>query len=263
MAFPLAAILAIILLSLCAPILAPYDPLAQAGPELSAPSSAFPLGTDLIGRDVFSRVLHGGARTLAIAALAVIGSVLPGLLIGAAASWFGGLIDALLSALIDALLAIPALLIALVGVTLLGSGAAQVALAVGVAGLPGYARVARAAVRAVRVQPYIESARAVGARGGYILWWHVIPNATGPLLSFAVVTLAWALLNAAMLNFLGFGGDPALPEWGAMLADARQIFRVAPWVAVGPGAALSLTLLAVNALADALSRDINRAPLPG
>jgi peptide/nickel transport system permease protein len=117
---------------------------------------------------------------------------------------------------------------------------------------PSYTRVARAATRAVRVRPFVEAAKSIGAPPGHILRWHVLPNIAQPLVGFATVTLGWAIMSAATLNFLGFGGDPAAPEWGAMLADGRQVYRVAPWAALAPGVAIMLTLFIVNRLADAI-----------
>jgi peptide/nickel transport system permease protein len=244
----------VVLASLAAPLLAPYDPLAQSGESLAPPDGAHPFGTDLIGRDVWSRVLHGGARTLSIAALSVALSVLPGLVLGLTAGYFGGILDTAFTALFDALLAIPALLVALAVVALAGSGAAQIALAVGVSGLASYARMVRASTRAVRVLPYVEAAHSLGAHPGGILVRHVLPNIARPLLAFAGVTLSWAIMSAAALHFLGFGGDPSAPEWGAMLAEGRQVYRAAPWAALAPGLAITVTLLLVNGLAGRLVR---------
>ena len=245
----------VVLASLAAPIIAPYDPLAQTGESLAPPDRAHFLGADLAGRDVWSRVLHGGARTLSIAALSAALSVLPGLVLGLGVGYFGGFLDTAFTALFDALLAIPALLVALAVVTLVGSGAAQIAVAVGLSGLAGYARVVRASVRSVRILPYVEAARSLGAHPGGILLRHVLPNVARPLLAFAGVTLSWAIMSAAALHFLGFGGDPSAPEWGAMLAEGRQVYRAAPWVALAPGLAITITLLLVNGLAGRLSRD--------
>ncbi len=250
---PLFVLGIIVAVSLLAPLIAPYDPLDGTGQTLDAPSTAHLLGTDLIGRDVFSRVLYGAGRTLLIAALALLLSVLPGLVAGLIAGYYGGWSDLLISLLADALLAIPALLIALSVVAITGSGSAQVALAVGISGWPTYTRVARAATRAVRTRPFVEAARSIGAPPGHILRWHVLPNIAQPLIGFATVTLGWAIMSAATLNFLGFGGDPASPEWGAMLADGRQVYRVAPWAALAPGLAIMLTLFVVNRLADVIA----------
>jgi len=245
------ALLLIALLCLIGPSLAPYNPLDDVGESLAPPSRDHPFGTDLIGRDVLSRVLHGGRRTLGTAALAILIAIVPGLLVGLSVGYVGGAADRAALILIDAVSAVPSLLIALCVVALLGGGPTQIAVAVGIAGIPVYTRLARGAARGLRGALYIEAARAAGAGRLYILWRCILPNAAPTLISGGTVLLAWSLLNAATLYFLGFGGDPALPEWGAMLAEARSVLRAAPHVALAPGAALMGTLASVIAAGDA------------
>ncbi|HMM28105.1 MAG TPA: ABC transporter permease [Aggregatilineaceae bacterium] len=245
----------IVALSLFAPLLATHDPRAAAPPaQLQPPSREHLFGTDLLGRDVYSRVLYGGRRTFGVALLTALITLGPGLLIGAVAGFRGGWIDMALMTLLDALLAVPALVLALALLTLAGSGSAQIAVAVGVAGIPAYGRVARAAVLEARSRPFVEAARAIGAGPAGILARHILPTIAPPLLAFAGVMLSWAILNSAALVFLGFGGDISAPDWGVMLADGRQAFRTAPWIALAPGVALSATVLAINWLADGLDR---------
>ncbi len=249
----------IVLLSGLAPWLAHYDPRqANTEEQFRSPSERYLFGTDLLGRDVFSRVLYGGRRTLGVALLTLGVTLLPGLVIGLVAGYTGRWIDGALMMLMDALLAFPSLLLALSLVALLGHGMAQIALAVGIAGIPGYARVTRAAVLEARVMPFVEGARAIGARPQGIMWRYILPTITPPLLAFAGVTLSWALLNSAALMFLGYGGDISAPDWGVMLADGRQVFRTAPWVAIAPGVALSLTVFGINLLASGLNRRVRR-----
>jgi peptide/nickel transport system permease protein len=249
----------IVLMSLAAPWLARRNPLdAEPGAQLQPPALAHPFGTDLLGYDVYSRVLYGGRRTLGVALLTVLVTLGPGLGAGLIAGYFGRWVDWLLMALMDALIAFPSLLLALAMVTLLGNGAVQIALAVGIAGIPAYARVTRAAVLEARNRPFVEAARAVGARPAGILWRHVIPTIAPPLLAFAGVTLSWAILNCAALMFLGYGGDISAPDWGVMLAAGRETFRDAPWAALAPGAALSLTIFAINLLAGSLNPPARR-----
>ncbi len=245
----------VVVTSLLAPWLATADP-RQAAPDvqLQAPSREHPFGTDLLGRDVFSRVLYGGRRILGTVLLVMIVTLPPGLLIGLAAGYAGRWIDRALMTLMDALLAFPALLLALALITWLGTGLPQIALAVGIAGIPPYARVTRAAVLEARTRAFVEAARSVGARPAYILRQHILTAAAAPLLAFAGVTLSWALLNSAALVFLGYGGDIAAPDWGVMLADGRRTFQTAPWIALAPGLALSLTVFAINLLANAPHR---------
>lgn len=255
----LAILAAIVLLAAFAPLLAPHDPRAAVpGAERDAPSPEHLLGTDLLGRDVFSRVLYGGRRTLGVALLTLIVAVAPGLLIGLVAGYFRGWADALLMLFMDALLAFPSLLLALALVALFGTGATQVALAVGVASVPAYARVTRAAVLEARARPFVEASRAAGARPGWILRWHIVPTVAPALLSFAGVTLSWAILNSAALTFLGYGGDLSAPDWGVMLNDGREAFRLAPWVALAPGIALSVTVGAINLLASSFANGVPR-----
>jgi len=243
------------LIALLAPLLATHDP-RQAEPQmqLQAPSRAHLFGTDLLGRDVYSRVLYGGRRTLGLALLASSVTLLPGLAIGLVAGYFGRWIDSGLMMLVDAVLAFPSLLLALALVALFGGGLEQIALAVGIAGTPAYARVTRAAVLEARTRLYVEAAHAIGARPPGILARHIVPTIAPPLIAFAGVTLSWAILNGAALMFLGYGGDIAAPDWGVMLADGREAFRTAPWIAFAPGAALSLTVFAINLLAGSLDR---------
>lgn len=244
----------VVLLSVLAPWLATHDPRrAIPADQFVPPSGEHLFGTDLLGRDVFSRTLYGGRRTLGIAALTALIALLPGLLIGMAAGYGGRWLDTGLMMVMDALLAFPSLILALALIAVLGNGVVQVALAVGMAGIPAYARVARAAVLEARALPFVEAARALGARPTAILWRHIAPTIAPPLLAFGGVTLSWAILNGAALTFLGFGGDIAAPDWGIMLADARASFRVAPWVALAPGVALSVTVYAINLLAGALA----------
>ncbi len=236
-------------------VLAPY--LAPAGPLAADPSRALLppgagnwLGTDFLGRDVLARLLWGGRWTLRMGAEALILAVGGGLPLGLAAGGTGGLRDAVLMRLVDAWLAFPGLLLAMAVVAILGPGLSSVAVAVGLAAAAPYARVARATAREIRVQPYIDAARAVGASSWRILLRHILPNAAPALVAFAVTQLGWVLLNGAALNFLGLGVPPGTPEWGAMLAGGRASLRDAPWAAVAPGAALTLTILAANILGD-------------
>jgi len=237
-------------LSLGAPYITPLDPLhAPTGAELLPPSWAHPLGTDLLGRDVWSRVLYGGRQTLLIALLAVGIAVLPGAAIGVLAGVTTRQFDAVIGIFLNAVLAFPPLLLALMIRVIIGTGPLPIAVAVGGAGIAPVAQVMRRAARSVLVQPYIDAARSIGASPARIVRRHVLPNVLLPLLGFTTVTLSWTILNAATLYFLGLGGEGATPEWGSMLAQGRIAFAVAPWAALAPGTAIMITLLAVNLLA--------------
>ena len=245
--------LALVGLGALAPSLATADPLAADTTRvLLPPGPGGPLGTDLLGRDVLARLLWGGRWTLGMSLAALAVAVGLGLPAGLVAGTFGGRIEVALMRLVDALLAFPGLLLAMAVVALLGSGMGSVAMAVGLAAAPAYARVTRSAALEVRTQPYVEAARAVGSGEWRILVRHVLPNAVAPLVAFAATQLGWVLLNGAALNFLGLGAPPGTPEWGAMLAEGRGYLRDAPWVSTFPGLALTLTVLAANLVGDAL-----------
>lgn len=236
-----------------APLLAPAGPLAaEPARALLPPGPGGPLGTDFLGRDVLARLLWGGRWTLGLGALALAVGVGLGLPVGLAAGSLGGRADALLMRLVDGWLAFPGLLLAMAVVAVLGSGASSVAIAVGLAAAPPYARVARSAALEMRAQPYVEAARAVGASPWRIAVRHVLPNAAPTLVAFAATQLGWVILNGAALNFLGLGTPPGTPEWGAMLAEGRAYLRDSPWASTFPGLALTLTVLAANLVGDGL-----------
>ena len=236
-------------------LLVPTDPMAaDTARVLLAPGPGGPLGTDLLGRDMLARLLWGGRQTLGMAAVALTVAVGLGLPTGLAAGTLGGWIEAVLMRLVEAQLAFPGLLMAMAVVALLGPGVGSVAVAVGLAAAPAYARVARSAALAVLSQPYVEAARAVGCTEWRILVRHVLPNAAATLVAFAATQLGWVLLNGAALNFLGLGVRLGTPEWGAMLAEGRGYLRDGPWVSAYPGMALTLTVLAANVVGDGLQQ---------
>lgn len=240
-----------------APLLAPAGPLvADTTRALLPPGVGGPLGTDPLGRDVLARLLWGARWTLGMGLTALAVSVGLGLPTGMIAGVFGGRVEAVLMRLVDALLAFPGFLLAMALVALLGPGMGSVALAVGMAAAPAYARVARSAALEVRTQPYVDAARAVGNNEWRILVRHVLPNAAAPLVAFAAVQLGWVLLNGAALNFLGLGAPPGAPEWGAMLAEGRGYLRDGPWASTFPGLALTLTVLAANLVGDGLQETL-------
>ena len=253
-----ALIALIVLLAIAAPWLARADPRAAVAEPLQEPSGVHWFGTDLLGRDVFSRTLYGGRRMLIVAALALLVTVPPGVLIGVLAGYAGRWGDAALMALVDAMLAFPSLLLALALVALVGRGTVQIAVAVGVAGVPTYARMTRAAVLEARSRPFVEAARALGASPVGIMVRHIVPTVAPTLAAFAGVSLSWALLNSAALTFLGYSGDISAPDWGVMLAEGRAVFRTAPWVALAPGVALSALVWALNGVARGVGTPVRR-----
>ncbi len=242
-----AILITIVGMCLAAPILATHDPRhTDLEASLESPSSSHWLGTDLFGRDIYSRILYGGRQSLLVAGGATLIAAGVGLILGTLAGHMGGWIDAFLSALLDALLAMPALLVALVMVTILDTGFFSVMLAVGVAGIAPFARTTRDAIQAQKIQPYVESAVSLGAADFYLLWNHVLRNIRPLLLTFAGVTFSWSLLNSAALTFLGFVGDTSAPDWGVMLAAGRQTFAISPWEALSAGVIITLTVGTVN-----------------
>ena len=249
---------AIAIASLAAPLLSPYDPIAMAPAEQFLPASReHPAGTDLFGRDVATRVLYGGRLSLGIGLLAVIIAAIPGTGMGLLAGYYGGRVDRLVSWLVDVMLAFPSILLALALIAILGPGAANVTLAVGIAGIPQYARLVRGQVLAVRRKSYIRAAWTVGCTHTRILLRHILPNILGPLIVLATLDVGWAILNASALSFLGLGVQPPTPEWGAMLNEGRGYLRDAPWVTAAPGLAIALSVLAINLLGDALRDNLD------
>ncbi|MBO9370854.1 MAG: ABC transporter permease [Chloroflexi bacterium] len=246
---------AVILGAALAPYLAPAGPLvADPARALLPPGPGGLLGTDSLGRAVLTRILWGGRWTLAMGGIALALTVGIGLPTGLLAGSRGGTVDALLMRFLDAWLAFPGLLLAMTVVAILGPGLIPAAIGVGLSAAAPYARVTRTTARAIRAQPYIEAARAVGASPWRIAIRHILPNAAPTLIAFALTQLGRVLLSGASLNFLGLGAPPGTPEWGAMLDDGRAYLRVAPWIATFPGLTLTLTVLAANILGDRVQK---------
>lgn len=259
----LVALAAIVLAVMIGPLLWRIDPDATNLTNKHAGlSRAAPLGTDEFGRDILSRLLHGGRLSLAGAIVILAGSSGLGLALGALAGALGGRADALLSRLIDALLALPGLVVALGIVGVLGKSFANLLLALVITGWPWYARIYRGFVLREGRQPYILAASSLGATRWRIIWGHIGPNIVGPALVLATVNLGNAVLALASLSFLGLGVQPPRAEWGAMVNGARTLFQTHPWLIVAPGLAISATVFTVNILGDALrdAADPRRRP---
>jgi ABC-type dipeptide/oligopeptide/nickel transport system permease subunit len=252
----LLVLLGIVLAVSAGPLLWTADPDQTDLMNKYAPfSRAAPLGTDEFGRDILSRILHGGRLSLAGALLVLLGSSGVGLLVGALAGSFGGWLDALLGRLIDGLLALPGLVVALGIVGVLGKSFENLLLALVLTGWPWYARIYRGFVLREQRQTYVLAATALGVTRTRIVWRHIGPNVVGPALVLATVNLGNAVLSLASLSFLGLGVQPPRAEGGAMVNGARTLFQTHPWLIVAPGLAISATVLAVNILGDAL-RDV-------
>jgi peptide/nickel transport system permease protein len=251
-----AIVLLFVAVALAAPWIAPHDPLAQSFLRINAyPSAEHWLGTDQFGRDVFSRLLYGARNSLIFGLISPAIAAVVGTALGVAAGYFGGIVDRLVSRLIDTLLAFPELLLAIMVAAVLGGGFWNVVMVIAVAFVPGFARVARSSTLAVRQEPYIEAAVAVGLGTPKTILRHVLPNISAPVVVLATLWVASAIRLEASLSFLGIGTQPPNPSWGNIIRDALGNIFGSPWPIVGAGAAITVVVLAFNVLGDAL-RDL-------
>ena len=251
--FGAVVVLAFIVLAVFAPWIAPQDPIATNWSVIrKAPSAAHWFGTDEIGRDVFARVIWGTQASLLAGVVAVAISLLLGVPIGLAAGFIGGWVDALISRLTDAFLACPFLILAIALAAFLGPSLSNAMIAIGVSATPIMVRLTRAQVLNVKVEDYIEAARAVGNPPWRIALRHALPNIVAPLIVQATLAIAGAVIAEASLSFLGLGQQPPSPSWGSMLNTAKNYVDNAPWMALWPGLAIFLLVLAFNLLGDGL-----------
>lgn len=251
--FGLIVLALLVLCSLGAGVISPYDPLEQhPGAELRPVGTEYPLGTDNLGRDVLSRIVYGSRSSLLVGVIAVALGAGLGIATGLAAGYFGGLVDTLIMRFYDALLSFPAILLGIAVVSVLGNGTLNVAYALAIASLPTFARLMRSRVLAEREREYVLAARCSGAAAQRIMWLHVLPNAVAPLLIQISLAMGFSVLAESGLSFLGLGTQPPYPSWGAMLNESRQYLRTAPGLAIFPGLALATLMLGLNFLADAL-----------
>lgn len=251
--FGAAVVLAFVLMALFAPWIAPQDPIATSwGAIRKAPSAEHWFGTDEIGRDVLSRVIWGTQASLLAGVVSVSISLLLGVPLGLAAGFLGGAFDALVSRIVDAFLACPFLILAIAMAAFLGPSLTNAMIAIGVSATPIFVRLTRGQVLNVKVEDYVEAARAVGNPPWRIALRHVLPNITAPLIVQATLAIAAAVIAEASLSFLGLGQQPPAPSWGSMLNTAKNYIDNAPWMAVWPGLAIFLLVLAFNLLGDGL-----------
>ena len=253
----LSVILAAATVAVVAPFLIPasFATRMQMALRLQPPSAAHWLGTDQLGRDLFYRVLLGARTSLTIAGAAVAISVALGLPLGVVSGYFRGWTDVVLMRLVDALLSFPALLLALTISAMLGPSVPNTIVAIGVAFAPFLARIVRGEALRVAQMPYVEAARAAGTSDFWMIIWHVLPNVAPLVIVQGTISLAFAILAEAGLSFLGLGTQPPQSSWGLMIQTSRDYLDVAPWTALVPGAAVALTVLALNMFGDVL-RDV-------
>jgi len=249
-------LLALVVLAVFAPRIAPYDPL-RVNPiaALMPPSAEHWMGTDTLGRDVMSRVIHGARISLRLGLVSVSIAMSLGILIGILAGYLGGRVDGVLMRLIDILLAFPSLVLALIAVFALGPGLTNAMIAVGISSIPAYARITRAEVLSAKENLYVQSAQALGAPAGAVMFRHILPNIIAPNIVLGALGTGSAILAGAALSFLGLGAQAPIPEWGLMLAQGRSFMSLAWWLTVFPGLGIMLTVMAMNLLGDGL-RDV-------
>ncbi|HZJ08401.1 MAG TPA: ABC transporter permease [Trueperaceae bacterium] len=236
--------------------LAPHDPnTMDFGAVFSPPSLAHFFGTDEFGRDIFSRILHGAAVSVKVALIAVGISAVTGVTLGLFAGYSGGWLDEVVMRIMDVFFALPAVLLAIVVMAILGRGVENAMIAIAIVYAPIFARVTRGAVIAVRDREFVNAARALGQGRVRIMFAHVLPNALGPIIVQTSLSLAFAILAEAALSFFGLGTQPPDPSWGRMLSEGRAYLRQAPWMGIFPGLAIMFSVLGFNLLGDGL-RDV-------
>ena len=255
-------IVLLVLIAIFAPLIAPYGPQEQVGPldssDPAGPSAEHWMGLDEQGRDVFSRVVYGARLSLLVGLVSVGFGLSFGLALGALAGYFGGWVETIIMRTMDIMLAIPALLLAVGLVALLGRGLFQIMIAVGITTIPVFARLLRGSILAQRQSDYVLAARSLGVRGRRLLAVHILPNALAPLIVQATLVMATAIIDVAGLSFLGLGpAEPGLPEWGKMLADNATRLDRATHLVIFPGAAIVISVLGLNLIGDGLRESID------
>ena len=252
----LAIVFFVVLTSLTASIVAPFDPMKLSlSNRIKAPSDEHVFGTDHFGRDLLSRVLYGGRVSLQVGVFSVMLAAIVGIILGAVGGYFGGRIDYVIVLVMDALISFPVLLLAIGLMAVMGPGVRNIIIALALVFIPTYGRVVRGSVLSIRQKEYIEAARNAGSGDLKIIFLHVLPNTMAPLIVVTTISVANAILIEAALSFLGLGVPPPAPSWGNILADGRNFISQAPWLTIFPGLAITLSVLGFNTLGDGL-RDV-------
>ena len=243
------------LTAIFADVIADYDTKVIAQDiknRLQGPSMEHWCGTDEFGRDIFARLVHGSRVSLVVGLISVSISLLMGGALGAIAGYYGGRVDNVIMRIMDIFLAVPSILLAMTIVAALGTSLINVMLAIGVSGIPGYARIVRASVMSIKDQEFVEASRAIGAKSPTTIFREILPNCLAPIIVQATLSVAGAILSTASLSFIGLGVQPPSPEWGAMLSGGRNYLRDALHLTLFPGLAIVITILALNLLGDGL-----------
>ncbi len=243
----------IVLSALFASSLTTYDPVKRdAKSRTQAPSAEHLLGTDALGRDLFTRLLYGGRISLQVGFFSVLASALVGVPLGLVAGYMGGNVDNWIMRFMDLILAFPGLILAIWLVSMLGVSITNVIIAISIGSIPTYARITRGVTLSTREMDYVVAAHSMGASASRILWLHILPSVVAPLIVLVTLSISGNIVAGASLSFLGLGVRPPIPEWGAMLADGRGYMRNAWWMSVFPGVAIMLVVLAANVVGDGL-----------
>lgn len=249
----------IVLVAIFAPLLAPHNPLEQFRDFTKLPpvweqggNWQFPLGTDAVGRDMLSRLMYGARISLFIGLSVMVASMITGVALGLAAAWFGGILDVIVLRIMDLIMSIPSLVLAILIMAILEPSLTNTIIAVTIVYLPRYVRLVRASALSELTKDYVTAAKVAGVGPSRLMLVTVLPNCLAPLIVQAALGVSDAILEAAGLGFLGLGAQPPMPEWGAMLADAREFITAAPWIMAFPGLAILITVLAINLMGDGL-----------
>jgi peptide/nickel transport system permease protein len=246
---------ALVCLAVAAPLMSGHDPLAQDRQfRFQPPSLRYPFGTDEFGRDLWSRTAYGARVSMLTGTAVVLLAGAIGIPLGLVGGYAGGWADAIIMRFLDFLLAVPAILLAMAIIAVLGPGAVNAVLAVAIVSIPAFARITRGSTLALREREFVQAARALGGRPAYLMFRTILPNAASPLLVQATVTAAYAILLEAALAFLGLSTRPPQPSWGSMLNTGRSFLYQAPWYGLFPGVVLTIAVLSLNGLADGLQR---------
>ncbi len=249
----LIVLLLIIVIAILAPVLAPYSYEEQfRAIPFDPPSAEHLLGTDPVGRDILSRLIYGSRQSLAIGLLAVAIAAVIGIFIGAIAGYFGGWVDNLVMRFLDIYQSIPYLLLCVTLAAVLGPSLKNAIIAIGIGMVPPNARLMRASILSVREMEYVEAAKSINASNGRIILKHILPNSISPMIVAITMGMGNAILAGSAMSFIGLGAQPPIPEWGAMISDARNYMRAYPMLAVYPGLCVIITVLAFNLLGDGL-----------